>query len=115
MAGSSRRTRGFTTFAAAFVCLQSVALPIASAEGIPESDQNPACFLVPSDSLQAAGAGEFVSVTICHRTLFDEQFPVINRGESGQYSSKFRAPEEIHAPVQRKSALDQTIALIEHP
>ncbi len=115
MISSNRRTKSFATFATAFVCLQLVALPVATADGVPETRQNAACFLVPSNSLQATGAGEFVSVTICQRPLFDERFPVINRGEATHYSFNFRGPEELQIPVQRKSVFDQAIALIEHP
>lgn len=101
--------------AAILLCSLPAAVRAVSAGETAGADRNPACFLVPSESLQAVEAGEFVEVTICQRPLYDERFPVIHRIGSEQFSFDFRAPDDVHVPVGQGSFIDQTIALIGAP
>lgn len=106
----------FTGFAIVAAVL-FVSLPdLVRAAGVGDTEgtaRDSVCFLVPADSLHAVDAGDHVEVTICQRRLFDEQFPVIHRNGSAQYSFEFEAPDDVKSPVERGSFIDHTIALIE--
>ena len=111
-----RRKSAMTVLVAAILLCSLPALVRAVSAGeTAGTDRSPACFLVPSESLHAVEAGEFVEVTICQRPLYDERFPVIHRSGSEQYSFDFRAPDDVELPVGQRSFIDQTIALIETP
>ncbi len=111
---SSKRNSKLPTVAAAALMFSLPGFVFAAGpEGAHGPGWDPACFLVPADSLHAVDAGEHVEVTICQRPLFDDQFPVIHRDGSLQHSFEYEASAGLKSSVRQGSVVDQTIALIE--